>query len=82
MSAGNKIAGRISQHPQVRSLFYTISPVCGLLALGAQTLTNNDFEILLQLALLPQDRLESRLRVEERFTQFNYFPFWQSCLFN
>ncbi|NJN08160.1 MAG: GTP-binding protein HSR1 [Richelia sp. RM1_1_1] len=72
MEAGEKIAKRLSEHPQIKSLFYTISPICGLLALGAQTLTPKEFEILQQLAKVPETVLESKLRVKERFTQREY----------
>jgi GTPase SAR1 family protein len=67
-----KVIKRLSEHPQVKRLFYTISPICGLLALGAQTLTIEEFKILIELAKLPSDLLESKLRVEERFTQREY----------
>ncbi|MEB3218521.1 MAG: dynamin family protein [Nostocales cyanobacterium 94392] len=72
MEAGEKVTKRLSEHPQVKSLFYNISPVCGLLAFGAQTLTLEEFEILLELAKVPANFLESKLRVEERFTQREY----------
>jgi GTPase SAR1 family protein len=67
MEAGEKVTKRLSENPQVKGLFYTISPVCGLLALGAQTITSVEFEILIELAKLPESLLESKLRVEERF---------------
>jgi hypothetical protein len=42
------------------------------LALGAQTLTLEEFQILQELAQLPPDILKSKLKVQERFTQREY----------
>lgn len=67
-----KIVKRLSEHPQIKRLFYNISPICGLLALGAQTLTLEEFQILQELAQVPPDSLKSKLRVQERFTQREY----------
>ncbi|MCL6590899.1 MAG: dynamin family protein [Firmicutes bacterium] len=46
------------EHSILRQLFYTIQPICGLLALGAQTLTPDEFKILQQIAAFPGDVLE------------------------
>lgn len=72
MPAGIRIAKRLADDPHVRPLFYTIYPVCGLLALGAQTLQSSEFQILQQLAALPTERFTSLIRNVERFTQRNY----------
>jgi GTPase SAR1 family protein len=67
-----KIVKRLSEHPQIKRLFYNISPICGLLALGAQTLTLKEWQILQELAQVAPDVLKSKLRVQERFTQREY----------
>lgn len=69
MEAGEKVSRRLSSEPQVKNLFYNISPVCGLLALGAQTLTSQEFKILLELAKLPENILERQLANKEKFTE-------------
>lgn len=72
MEAGQKICTRLSAHPQVRNIFYTINPICGLLALGAQTLTNDDWQILTKLAQLPQERMHSLIGNVKRFCERVY----------
>jgi GTPase SAR1 family protein len=72
MDAGNRICQRLSTHSQVRNLFYGIKPICGLLALGAQTLTNDEWQILIRLAELPQERMDSLLRNVTRFCTKEY----------
>jgi hypothetical protein len=73
MATGRKIAQRLmNDHPQLRCLFYTIQPVCGLLALGAQTLTAEEWEILSRLATLDEKRLKGLLRSAERFCNKDY----------
>lgn len=72
MDAGDRICQRISAHPQVRNLFYGIKPICGFLALGAQTLTHDEWEILTRLAALPEERMNSLLRNVKRFCYNEY----------
>ncbi|MGF1676588.1 MAG: dynamin family protein [Rivularia sp. (in: cyanobacteria)] len=72
MEAANKICHRLSLHPQVRNIFYTIYPICGLLALGAQTLTKDEWQILLQLADIPEDRMDKLIRNVQRFCDREY----------
>lgn len=72
MEAGRKICTRLSAHPQARNIFYTINPICGLLALGAQTLTNEDWEILTKLAQLPPERMNSLIGNVQRFCERIY----------
>lgn len=72
LEAGQRISSRLLGHPQVSRLFYSIRPVCGLLALGAQTLTPTEYETLRCLATLPPDRFEKLLKVVERFATREY----------
>jgi GTPase SAR1 family protein len=72
IEGATKIVSRLSEHPQIKRLFYNISPICGLIALGAQTLTKEEFQILQQLAQVKPDFLKSKLKVQERFTQREY----------
>lgn len=72
MAAAQKITRRLAEHPQVRPLFYTIYPVCNLLALGAKTLKPDEFEILTQLAAIPPERFERLIRNVSRFTDREY----------
>jgi GTPase SAR1 family protein len=72
MDAGRRVARRLAQHPQMRNLFYTVLPVCGLPAFGAQTIESTELEILLKLANLPVERLEKLLRTVERFQTKDY----------
>jgi GTPase SAR1 family protein len=72
MVAAERICQRLAHHPQVRNLFYTIYPVCGHLALGAQTLTQREWEILdRSIGILPE-RMESLLRNVNRFCEREY----------
>jgi GTPase SAR1 family protein len=73
MDAGNKICQRLSAHPQIRNILYTIYPICGLLAFGAQTLTNDEWQILVQLAeLVPFERMHRLIANIERFCYREY----------
>jgi len=72
MEAAEKVCKRLSAHPKVRDLFYTVYPTCGLLALGAQTLTDEEWEILKNLAKLPQERMESLIANVKRFCNREY----------
>jgi len=69
MTDGHRVARRLSEHGQVHNLFYTIYPVCGLLAWGAQTLTQDEFAISIELTQIPRSRVESLLQNVERFEQ-------------
>lgn len=72
MEAGNRICQRLSTHSQVKKILYTVYPVCGLLALGAQTLTNDEYQILLQLAEIPEVRMDKLIRNVQRFCDREY----------
>lgn len=67
MAAGQRIASRLSQKPEVGRLLYTIYPICGLLAEGVQTLTDKHFEILTQLSQLPEKRFARLSRYVPKF---------------
>lgn len=70
--AGYKISGRLRSDPRVNRLFYTVVPVAGLMAFGARTLTESDYEILTHLAELPEERFERLIRTVERFGTKDY----------
>lgn len=70
LQAGERIARRLqSQYPQVQRLLYSIVPVTGLLALGAQTMTTQEFTTLTALAQLPEATLKRHLKYAKRFSQ-------------
>ncbi|GHO82249.1 dynamin family protein [Dictyobacter formicarum] len=66
------IASLQNDHPHLRRLFYSILPMCGLLAWGAQTLTNEEFTILLELAQISEGRFRRILRDAAMFTTREY----------
>ena len=72
MEGAARIVSRLSEHPQLKRLFYNISPIYGLLASGAQTLTEEEWKILQELTQVPPDFLESKLSDWERFTEREY----------
>lgn len=73
MEAGNRICQRLSSHPQIRNILYTIYPTCGLLAFGAQTLTHDEWKILTQLAQsVPEDRMHRLIANVQRFCDREY----------
>lgn len=68
---GWEIAERLfTDHPHLRRHFYTIAPVCGLLAFGAQTMTAQEFETLVELASLP--RFDRIIQHQQRFCEREY----------
>lgn len=67
IAAGERIASRLCQNAQVSRLFYTIYPICGLLAEGVQTLTDKHFETLIQLSQLPEKRFARLSRYVPKF---------------
>jgi GTPase SAR1 family protein len=69
LAKGQELAQRLREQNQVRRLFYTIQPLCGLLALGAKTLTPEHWEILQELAKLPPDRFEALNRNVAKFVK-------------
>ncbi len=62
----------MSENEVVRNLFYTIYPVCGLLAFGATTLTRDEFKTLMELSSLPEDRMGTLIRHVQRFSKRDY----------
>lgn len=75
LDGGREIATRLQDdHPYLRRLFYSIMPMCGLLAWGAQTLTDDEFTSLLELASagLTEGRFRRILRDAEKFTTREY----------
>ena len=67
LAAGQRIASRLSQKPEVNRLFYTVSPICGLLAQGASTLTPHHFAILKKLQQLPEKKFARLTRYVPKF---------------
>jgi GTPase SAR1 family protein len=67
LAAGQKIARRLREHPAVRRLFYTIQPVCGLLAVGSKTLAVQHWQTLSALAQLPEERFAALNRNVQKF---------------
>ncbi len=62
----------MSENQAVRNLFYTVYPVCGLLAFGAKTITQDEFKTLIELSSLPEDRLAALIRHVQRFSKRDY----------
>ncbi len=56
-----------NDHPHLSRLFYSILPICGLLAWGTQTLTAEEFTTLTKLATLPEGRFFQILKDANRF---------------
>jgi hypothetical protein len=67
LAAGQQVATRLCQKPEVNNLFYTIYPICGLLAQGVQTLSDRHWQILTQLAQLPEPRFARLSRYVPKF---------------
>jgi GTPase SAR1 family protein len=73
LEAGDQIIETLqTDHPQLRRTFYTITPVSGSLAWGAQTMTKEEFATLQQLAQLPEALLEKRLGNAHSFATREY----------
>lgn len=71
--AGKEVAQKLLvDHPRLNCLFYTIYPACGLLGIGSQNLTNEEWEILKKLANLPQERLSRLINDARRFSKKEY----------
>lgn len=68
LETGSRIARRLSQLSEAQQSLYTILPISGLLACGAQTLEQAEFETLKQLAALPTGTLMRVLRDAASFT--------------
>lgn len=68
MRAATRVVERLRALPDVRRTLYTIVQVCGLLALGAQTLTTDEFEALRRLADLPEERFDQLMETATDFT--------------
>jgi hypothetical protein len=67
MSAAARVVERRWALPPVRRTLYRIVPFCGLLALGAQTLTPDEFAALTRLAGLSQERFAQLINNARRF---------------
>jgi hypothetical protein len=73
IATGEGIAERLmAEHPILPCLFFKIHPICGLLALGAQTLTETEMMTLRALAALPEARFKKLIRDETRFGSREY----------
>jgi len=71
LEAGRQIAARHAEDPRVRRIFYTVCPASGLLAVGAQTLTDEDFGALASLSALPGELFGKLARNVGRFVREN-----------
>jgi GTPase SAR1 family protein len=67
LAAGQRVAARLCQKSEVNSLFYTIYPICGLLAQGVQTMSDRHWQILTQLSQLPEPRFARLSRYVPKF---------------
>ena len=73
MAAGQQITERLmTDHPELPMVFYKLHPVTGLMGLGAQTLTDDDFAILTQLAALPEPAFAEMNRTARRFKTLEF----------
>ncbi|MCX4762007.1 dynamin family protein [Streptomyces sp. NBC_01275] len=61
MAESAKIAEKNLERPSVRSVFFTIVPIAGLLGEGAQLLTGDELDVLADLAKAPPRVLVNRL---------------------
>ena len=72
-TAGKKISYRLmNDHQNVRNVFYQIYPVCGLLAFGAKSLTQEEHRTLLVLSKIPKERFKKLVRNSKRFAFREY----------
>jgi hypothetical protein len=70
---GRRITRRLmSEHRSIRSLFYNIYPVSGLVGFGARTLTSDEFDTLCRLTTIPWERFERLVRHRSRFGDREY----------
>ena len=68
MRVADRISLRYRSDPRLRRLCQTVRPIGGLLAETAATLTENEFRLLEQLALLDRRRIDALLLSADRFT--------------
>lgn len=67
MVSAADVAARYAADPRVRDMALDVLPVAGLLAEGARTLRQVDFDVLREIALLPPAQRESLLLSADRF---------------
>ena len=67
LAAGKRVASRLCQKSEVNRLFYTIYPICGLLAQGVQTISDRHWNILTQFLELPDKRFARLTRYVPKF---------------
>ena len=67
LAAGRRVASRLCQKSEVNRLFYTIYPICGLLAQGVQTISDRHWQILNQLLELPEKQFARISRYVPKF---------------
>jgi GTPase SAR1 family protein len=69
LQKGRQVVNRLlNDHMQLRNLFYNIYPVYGLLAFGAQTMDDKEYQSLLQLTALSEEQLLKILKNGTKFT--------------
>lgn len=69
LAGGAKIAQRLAQQPKIQNLFYTVHAVSGLLALGAKTLTQEEFDTLVRLSHLSPEYFDYLSQAVKRFKE-------------
>jgi hypothetical protein len=57
LAGGRRVCARLMRDPRISRLFYTVLPVCGLLAAGAAAITAEDTKSLTTLAAIPREQL-------------------------
>lgn len=67
LATAHDVAQGLREYPQVRRLFYTIQPVCGLLSLGAKSFTEEHWQTLIALTQLPPERFSALNRNANKF---------------
>ncbi|MFF3938076.1 dynamin family protein [Streptomyces phaeofaciens] len=67
MAEAARMADKLLGRPGVRSVFYTIVPIAGLVGEGARLLTGDEIDVLAELAKAPPKVLVNRLRDTTRF---------------
>lgn len=60
------------EHPVLRRLFYAIEPVCALVGSGAGALTDDDLQVLADLAATDPEKLATRASNVKRFSEKEY----------
>ncbi|TVR74654.1 MAG: GTP-binding protein HSR1 [Sphaerobacteraceae bacterium] len=72
LETGIRVATRIAREPDIKRIFHGVYPVCGLLAFGARTLDDSEFEALRELATASRDQLTTMMMSIRRLREQDF----------